>query len=177
MENFESTNKEELMTADIAKLSHELTYRRFLLNNDRVRSYFQKLSIAEYLVLHIIEETEQANDIYSGRTYLKDLADKMQRTIHQTSRMVKALQERGLLAWSHDGDGSEGTYVTITESGRKMLKEEESALKEYYGKVIEKFGRDNLIQMLQLMRQLQTVMSVESEGMEAVAIEDDRADE
>lgn len=167
----------ELAESEIGKLSHELTYHKYLLNNDKIRSFLQKLSIPEYLALHIIKESEQTDDIYAGRTYLKDIADKMQRSIRQTSRMVKALQERGLLAWSHDGDGSEGTYVTITESGRRMLEEEETALKQYYGKVITSYGRENLIQLLQLMKQLETVMSTEFEELEADAIEENGTNE
>lgn len=169
-----AAGKGEFAGSDTARLAHELIYQRYLLNNNQIRSFFQKISLPEYIALHIIEETEQANDIYSGRTYLKDIADKMQRTVRQTSRMVKALQERGLLAWSHDGDGSEGTYVTITESGRRMLEEEEAVLKGYYAEVILNYGRDNLIKLLQLMKQLETVMSAETErmGMEAAAVED-----
>lgn len=177
MENYAGTNQEHLMTANIAQLAHELTYRRYLLNNNRIRSFFQDLSIAEYLVLHIIKEAEQSENSFSERTYLKDLADKMHLTIRQSSRIAKALQDRGLLHWSHDGDGSEGTYVTITESGRNKLKEEEADLKEYYGKVIEKFGKDNLVQMLQLMKQFETVMSENTEGMEAAVDVDNRTDE
>lgn len=177
MEHRENFINEELAESDIGKLSHELTYHKYLLNNDKIRSFFQKLSIPEYLAMHIIEESELTDDIYAGRTYLKDIADKMQRSVRQISRMVKALQERGLVVWSHDGDGSEGTYVTITDSGRKMLEEEEAALKKYYGRVITNYGRENLVQLLQLMKQLETVMSTEFEEMEGAAIEEHGTDE
>ncbi len=170
----EKINKEEIKDSDIIELSHELTYRRFLLSNDKIRSYFQKVSIPEYFALHIIKESEQTDD--SGKTYLKDIADKMQRTVRQTSHLVKALQERGLLAWSHDGDGSEGTYVTITESGRKLLAEEEDMLKKFYGRVFAKYGMDNLMQLLQLMKELGSVMGAEFKEMEALA-ENDGTDE
>ena len=89
----------------------------------------------------------------------------MHLTIRQTSKMVGNLKDRGLLVWSHDGDGSEGTYVTITESGESLLSEHEASLGEYYKKVIGKFGEDNLIQLLQLMKQLDTVMGGELEGL------------
>ena len=56
--------------------------------------------------------------------------------------------------------------MTITDSGRKLLKEQENILKHYYGKVFEKFGKENLIQLLQLMKQLETVMSSEMEKLE-----------
>ena len=177
MGEIEKNSRQEIAESDIGKLSHELTYHKYLLNNDKIRSFFQKLSIPEYLAMHIIKESEQTDDIYAGRTYLKDIADKMQRSVRQTSRMVKTLQERGLVAWSHDGDGSEGTYVTITEAGSRMLQEEEEALKKYYGRVITSYGRENLLHLLQLMKQLETVMSTDFEEMEVGAIEEQGTDE
>ena len=87
-------------------------------------------------------------------------------TIRQTSKMVGKLRDRGLLTWSHDGNGSEGTYVTATEMGLELLSQQETALKKYYGKVIEKFGKENLLQLLYLMKQLETVMTSEMEEIE-----------
>ncbi|MCI6429676.1 MAG: MarR family transcriptional regulator [Oliverpabstia sp.] len=160
-------------TPDVLKLSNELMYRRYLLNKDQLRNFFKELSIPDYIALHIIQETEELTEIYEGRTYLKDLAEKMQMTIRQTSKMVGNLRDRGLLLWSHDGNGSEGTYVTITESGKKLLKNQEQILRDYYGKVIEKYGKENLIQLLRLMKELETVMSSELERMEDACEERD----
>ena len=162
-------------TPDVLKLSNELMYRRYLLNKDQLRNFFKELSIPDYIALHIIQETEELSEIYEGRTYLKDLAEKMQMTIRQTSKMVGNLRDRGLLLWSHDGNGSDGTYVTITESGKKLLKNQEQILRDYYGKVIEKYGKENLIQLLRLMKELETVMSSELERMEDAC--EDRDDE
>ena len=68
--------------------------------------------------------------------------------------------------WSHDGNGSEGTYVIITDSGKKLLKEQEEVLRKFYGNVIDKFGKEKLIQLLQLMKELDTIMCSEFEDME-----------
>ena len=111
-------------------------------------------------------------DIYSGRTYLKDLSIKLQMTMRQTSKMIERLRDAGYVLWSHDGNGSEGTYVTITESGKSILLEQEKTLKHYYSKVFGKFGKENLIQLLQLMKQLETVMSSEMENLEVESSED-----
>lgn len=151
---------------DVTKLSHELTYQRYLFNREHIKDFFMKMSIPEYIALHYIVSEEEASDIYSGRTYLKDLSVKLQMTMRQTSRIIEKLRDMGYVLWSHDGNGSEGTYVTITDSGRKLLKEQENLLKQYYGKVFEKFGKENLIQLLQLMKQLETVMSSEMEKLE-----------
>lgn len=148
---------------DIRVLSNELTYQSYLFEKEQLRKFFRELTISEYIALHIISEKAEPAGIYSGRTYLKDLAEKLQLSIRATSEMVAVLKERGLVLWSHDGDGSEGTYVTITETGEKLLSEEESSLKSYYGNVIRNFGKENLIQLLRLMKQLQTVMTAETE--------------
>lgn len=167
---------EEKRSPDITQLSHELTYRRYLMNKGQTKRFFQELSIPEYIVLHIVEKNEKESEIYSGRTYLKELAEKLQLTIRQTSRMVNDMKGRGLLLWSHDGDGSEGTYVRMTDEGRTILETQEETLKKYYGKVIDKFGKENLIQLLQMMKQLETVMDAELEEMEG-EIEDEQQDE
>lgn len=153
-------NKKEI---DILKLGNELTLRRYLFNKTQVS---QVLNIPDYIALHIIRETRSKEEIYAGKTYLRDLSEKMHLTIRQTSKLIGNLKERGLVVWSHDGNGSDGTYVTITEEGDKLVEQQQVVFKEYYGRVIDKFGRDNLIQLLNLMKQLETIMSSELEGME-----------
>ena len=80
--------------------------------------------------------------------------------------MAGKLRDAGYVVWSHDGDGSEGTYVTITESGQSIIRNQEELLKSYYGHVIDKFGKDNLLQLLRLMKQLETIISSEAENLE-----------
>ena len=41
-----------------------------------------------------------------------------------------------------------------------------NCLKKYYEKVIERFGRENMIGLLQMMKQSETIMSSEMEEME-----------
>ena len=159
--------KSQAEKTDIVRLSNEIIYHRYLINKNHVRDFTRKISVPEYIALYNIDMGRETSDIYSGRTYLKELAEKMQLTIRQTSRMVGDLRDRGLVLWAHDGNGSQGTYVTITESGQKLLKEQEEILKNYYGRVIEKYGRDNMITLLQSMKQLETVMSSTMEELEA----------
>lgn len=157
-------------TPDIMALSNELIYRRYLMNKGQIREFFKKMSIPEYIALHNIALDEEMSSIYEGRTYLKELSEKMELTMRQTSKMIGELRDKGLVTWSHDGNGSEGTYVTITENGQALLREQEEILKKYYGNVIEKFGKDNLIRLLQLMKQLETIMSSEIEKIEEIGV-------
>lgn len=155
---------------DALKLGNELITRRYLFGKIRVS---KAMSVPDYIAMRIIMNTENPEDIYDGKTYLTDIAEKMQITLRQTSRMIGRLKERGLVSWEHDGNGSEGTYVTVTADGRELFLQQEKVLKEFYGHVIERFGADNLVQLLNLMKQLETHMESEIEKMEVHFDDDD----
>ena len=171
--------QEKLKNNEVEELSNELIYRHYLMNKGKIRELFCEMTLPEYIALHLIAAESKKSSIYSGRTYLKDLSEKMQMTIRQTSKMVGELKDRGLVLWSHDGNGKEGTFVTITDTGKEMLTRQEEILKEYYRKVIETYGKENLIELLQMMKQLDTVMSSKIEEIEALKADGriDRNDE
>lgn len=148
-------------------LTNELIFRKYLLNHEQYRNFFEDLNMPAYIALHIISETASEESIYSGKTYLKDLSDQMQLSIRQTSKIVAALRDRGLVTWAHDGDGTDGTYVVITETGTQHIHQQEEQLRTFYGRVIEKYGTENMIRLLRMMKELETVISSELEETEA----------
>ena len=167
----EEQNK-KMDKAELERLSHELTYRRYMMDRGKIRSLFKNIRIPEYIALYSIAQDSEKASIYGDRTYLQELSEKMQLSMRQTSKMVGDLRDRGLVIWSHDGNGSEGTYVTITPAGEEKLQEQEDVLKKFYGSVIESFGTEKLIQLLQLMQELETTMSLAFEKMEDKDAED-----
>ena len=80
-----SDTQELIRKNEIGELSNELTYRRYLMNKGKIRELFRKMSIPEYIALHMIASEGKHNSISSGRTYLTDLAAKTQLTIRQSS--------------------------------------------------------------------------------------------
>lgn len=151
---------------ELDRIANELTYQRYLMNEGQIRNFFRKMSIPEYIALQRIASQGEKSDVCPGKTYLKTLSKKMNLTMHQTSKMVENLADQGLVLWQHDGNGSEGTYVTITSSGQRLLREQTAILREYYRKVMERFGKENLVQLLELMKQLQSVMNGEIEALQ-----------
>lgn len=146
---------------NITELSNELTYHRYMLGQGQVQNLFQDIAIPEYIALHRISHSINAKNDCTDRTYLKDIADELRLTVPKASKMVGSLRDKGLVSWSHDGNGSEGTYITITDSGIRLMEKQEAFLKEYYSRVIEKFGQENMTNLLQLMVQLEAVMDDE----------------
>ena len=164
-DHMEEQNK-KMDKAELERLSHELTYRRYMMDRGKIRSLFKNIRIPEYIALYSIAQDSEKAFIYGDRTYLQELSEKMQLSMRQTSKMVGDLRDRGLVIWSHDGNGKDGTYVTVTENGRKLLENQETIVKEFYGRVIDSFGKENLIHLLHLMKELETVMTREIEQME-----------
>lgn len=152
---------------NIEELAHELTYHRYLLNQSQARGLIRELSIPQYIALQYVSRAVQGGD--AGRVYLRDVARELRLSIPQTSRMVGSLRDKGLVSWSHDGDGSEGTYLSVTPTGLALMERQDASLKEFYGRVVEKFGRENMAQLLRLMVQLEQVMDGElkEEGEDA----------
>lgn len=154
---------------EVAKFAYEMTYHRYLLSKDNVRSMFTEVDATSYIVLHSMIKFSSDQDPAPKKTYLADLADRMELSIRAASRMVSNLKEKGLVEWSHDGNGSEGTYIIITKCGLQAMRRQEEILKQYYGKVIETFGYDNMIQLLQQIEKLEDVMDevFSKEGVDA----------
>lgn len=143
-------------TLELSKLSNELITRKYIFNKIEAK---RKLSTQDYIIMHIIADTHISHSIFGGKTYLKDISEKMNLTIRQTSKLVNELKNKGFIKWMHEGDGSNGTFVEITDEGWKLFEEERIRLEEFYGHVIERFGVDNMRQLLNLMKQLETIIS------------------
>lgn len=141
----------------INKLAYDLTYQRYLLNKDKANYLFNDLSVGDYVVLHTVLGFED-------KAYLEKLGEKLNLSISKMSNVATNLKNRGLITWSHDGDGSEGTYLTVTETGLKLMDKQEEKLKNYYERVINRFGLKNTVDLIGKMTALETIMEEEMEN-------------
>ena len=141
----------------INKLAYDLTYQRYLLNKDKANYLFNDLSVGDYVVLHTVLGFED-------KAYLEKLGEKLNLSISKMSNVATNLKNRGLVIWSHDGDGSEGTYLTVTETGLKLMDKQENKLKNYYERVINRFGLKNTVDLIGKMTALETIMEEEMEN-------------
>lgn len=142
-------------------LSSELTYHRYMFNQVQVTGLFKEVSVPEYIALHLISGSISQKGNGTEKTYLKEIADELHLPISKTSKIIGALRDKGMISWGHDGNGKDGTYVTLTESGSAWMERQERTLKDYYGRVIEKFGEEKLITLFGLMKELENVMDAE----------------
>ena len=147
-------------------LAHEITYRRYLLSKDDARFVFKDVNIAEYIVLHFMSEQIESDSIYSDRIYLSEISEKLNLPIRKTSKLIREMSGKNLINWGHDGDGKDGTYVTLTEHGKSVFEETDGKLKDFYTRVLQSFGKEKMIQLLSLMKEFDTVVRTELEQTE-----------
>lgn len=152
---------------DMTELSNNITYHRYMLSKDQAETFFKDITVPEYIALEEIKSS-----IENGKVYLKQISEDMKISISKASKLVAGLKEKGLVEWSHDGNGSEGTYISFTNSGILVMETQEKILKDYYGRVAQKFGKGRLITLLTLMSELEDVMSAELNDMGVEAIND-----
>ena len=158
---------------DISSLSDEMTFRRYMGGLLNTRKIFRKMSTGNYVTVEIIErliEKEYGKDAQedtSNRIYLKDLAAQLKMPMPKVSETVRDLNERGMVVWTHDGKGTEGTYITLTESGIRAAHEQQAILNDFYSRVIGEYGREKFISLLDMMADLDQVMETELEKIEA----------
>lgn len=134
-----------------------------MLSKDDAKFMLKDINIAEYIVLHFMFEQTESNSIYSDRIYLSEISETLNLPIRKTAKLIREMNGKNLVSWNHDGDGKDGTYVTITEHGKTVFSETDSKLKDFYTRVLQRFGREKIIQLLQLMKEFDSVMRTELE--------------
>ena len=143
---------------DTNSLAYGLISHRYRMGKN-FENLFTIIGIPEYVILHRIAGTDLPDP--PDRVYLADLAERSGHSVRETSRLVGGLKEQGLVIWSHDGDGSEGTYVTVTPQGQDALRRQEQVLSDYCDRVFRVFGRENIVSLLQQLDRLEDIMDSE----------------
>ena len=142
-------NKKIDSEAPLELLTEEMTYQSYLMKNFSSRM-INALSVPAYIMLSMANK--------SGSAYLKDIASELKLTMAQVSKIAGTLRDKGFVRWTHDGDGQDGTYIAPTALGKDALARREAKAKNFYANVIEKFGKENFVQLLNMLGELEDVM-------------------
>lgn len=160
--------KTEQNQTDMATLANEMTLRLHNWNQVKFQKLFQNMSSLDYTAMWILSRNMEGKE-ESRKIYLKNISEKMNLPMPRVSAMARELQDRGLVYWKHDGKGENGTYIQITEHGIQKATEQQKRLKEFYKNVVDRFGKERFIQLLDEMRELEDIMNSEMEGMDEPA--------
>lgn len=142
---------------ELAALANEATLRIYEISRMNGHKVFIHMSAIDYIAIWLLSDHMDVTG-QKRKIYLEYMADKLNLSMGKVSKIVKELQERGLVQWKHDGQGDAGTYIQITDSGIQLAEKQQNILQEYYKNVVEKFGEDRLVQFLGQIDELQQIM-------------------
>lgn len=127
-----------------------------------IQKLFHKVSVLDYAVMWFIANKAEKADI-NQKFYLKDMAESSGLPMHIITEMVRKLRDKGLVEWTHDGNGENGTYVKITELGVSSVTAQRDILQDYNKNVIEKFGMERFLNLIREMSEFEEIMNAEIE--------------
>ncbi|MEE1313438.1 MAG: hypothetical protein UHS41_06890 [Lachnospiraceae bacterium] len=126
---------------------------------------FSQISVIDYAAMWIIARLMEYED-HKGKLYLNEISSELQIPMKEVTKIVQNLTNRGLVSWTHDGDGSEGTYIQITDNGSESVEEQQHTLHDFYIRVVKRFGKDKFMMMVSLVGEFEQIMSEEMEKTE-----------
>ena len=134
-------------------LSNEILFSRIMLDRNSLGWLFKDLLPGEYMILVITGKMEKA--------YLRSLEYLTKYDMPSISKLAGRLKNKGLVIWTHDGDGSEGTYLMLTEAGETRLQEMEEITAGYYARVIDQFGEEKIREFTSMARRIADLLKEE----------------
>ena len=151
------------MEKDLTTLANEITYRKYLLEKVNVKKLFSGISVLDYNAMQAILRFNEKKKNVTDRIYLRELSEELKIPISKVSQMIGRLQENGMVRWKHEGKGEHGTYIEITDRGVEAVKKQQDILKSFYGTVVTRYGIDKFVQMLDMVTELENIMTDELE--------------
>ena len=127
-----------------------------------IQKLFHRVSAIDYAVMWFLADKAEEAEA-SQKFYLKDLAAASGAPMHVITEMVRKLRDKGLVSWTHDGNGEEGTYIQVTPLGARSVTEQKDILTDFHKNVIEKFGRERFFNLLHEMAEFEDIMNNEIE--------------
>jgi len=116
---------------------------QFVTGRQQFKEVFTEVSANDYLTLSTLS---RRMGLKESKLYLKDISKEMEMPMSQVSPRVKKLQERGLVYWKHDEDG---TYITLSEIGEEAIKTQQEKLIDFINKTISIYGYEKFITLIE----------------------------
>ena len=108
----------------LSTLTPEQTDKLF--HSPAMRRLFQKNASDEYALIWLLSKHMKDSGI--EKIYLKDMVREMNLPLPKVTAIARSLQNKGLVTWTHDGNGEEGTYIMLTELAVSSVQTRRQAL-------------------------------------------------
>lgn len=155
-------NNETLQQEENSSLANEMTMHWYKAGRMGAHRLFSHMSELEYMMIWVLSRDQSVAEA-QRKIYLEDIANKLKLPISRVSKMIRELQDKGLVTWKHDGIGETGTYIQITEKGIQAATNQQEKLKGFYKTIINKFGKEKFVDLMTGLAELESMMEEEIE--------------
>ena len=126
-----------------------------------LRHLFQENASDEYALIWLL--SKHTKDTGSEKIYLKDIVRELNLPMPKVSAIARSLQNKGLVRWTHDGNGEEGTYILLTDTAVTSVQAHRQTLRAYHQRVVAAYGEEKFLHLLGEIAQLEEIMRQEAE--------------
>ncbi len=81
----------------------------------------------------------------------------------KVTAIARSLQGKGLVRWTHDGNGEDGTYILLTDTALTSVQTHRQTLRKYHQRVVSAFGEERFLHLLSEIAQLEEILRQEAE--------------
>lgn len=136
-----------------------------LFHSPALRRLFQANASDEYALIWLL--SKHTKDTGSEKIYLKDMVRELNLPMHKVSAIARSLRDKGLVQWTHDGNGQEGTYILLTDTALASAQSHRQAMRTYHQRVVAAYGEEKFLHLLGEITQLEEILRQEAEKLEA----------
>ncbi len=130
------------------------------INREDVEKLFTEIRYIDYVQIQDIIRDFMPVDSES-KIYLRDIAETHNLPMNVVSMMVKNLNDHGLVTWTHDGKGENGTYIQLPQDSLDLIEKQGEIVQSFYKAVATKYGTENLLSLIHHVESLQKIVSDE----------------
>ncbi len=139
--------KEQLVAA-----GNEWLKLQFVTGQEHFGRVFTEVSTNEYLTLLLLV---RKLGLHESKVYLREICEELDTPMQKVSPRAQRLQDRGLVYWEHD---EQGTYIRISERGVEAMEKQQEILTDFIAKAIEKYGYEDFNRLIEMRQKLNSVM-------------------
>ena len=142
---------------DVLQLGRTLLKLRSTMEASHLKNVFKDMSFMDYEILNLL--VTRLNLHTADKIYLSELSKELDIPMQRASAMVKNLQGKGFIYWTHD---KSGTYIKLSELGKETMEAQQQTLLKYFSSIVNRVGMDEFKRILEKMEELEGVMIEES---------------
>lgn len=148
---------------ELCKISHEFVILMNRFKHLNCMGLLEELSPAEFMCIKmLVTKLFQSGD----NVTVTQLADSMLISKPALSKMLRNLEEQGMITRTLNASNRRTTYVNLTEKGREAYTRENRIMNRFGERIMEGFGKENAKALLEQMKSLYGVFEKELKAIE-----------